>query len=213
MRAHCPRYPCNVNSWTRDTAQNQKLFDFLFLYILTVSNKKFCEEQVKESNLCYYWRSVGQSVLVSSAHLWPKTRFLLLSDSCGFVDVGRPFLREDGSLSYKCCPSSPAQNRKTEPELLYDWRFTANQFGLASCPLRLATKDFFSLATEPLRSWSLCNILKDNLIQLIIINNYNSNYNILVFSPKVKRSVIWDVAPGTPVKAKRHSTSIFRVED
>jgi hypothetical protein len=24
-------------------------------------------------------------------HLGPKTRFLLLSDSCGFVDVGRPF--------------------------------------------------------------------------------------------------------------------------
>jgi hypothetical protein len=33
-------------------------------------------------------RSVGQSVLVSSTHLGPKTRFLLLSDSCGFVGVG-----------------------------------------------------------------------------------------------------------------------------
>jgi hypothetical protein len=33
-------------------------------------------------------RSVGQCVLVSSTHLGPKTRFLLLSDSCGFVDVG-----------------------------------------------------------------------------------------------------------------------------
>jgi hypothetical protein len=32
-------------------------------------------------------------------HLGPKTRFLLLSDSCGFVDVGRPLRREDGSVT------------------------------------------------------------------------------------------------------------------
>jgi xanthosine utilization system XapX-like protein len=31
-------------------------------------------------------------------HLGPKIRFLLLSDSCSFVDVGRPFWREDGSV-------------------------------------------------------------------------------------------------------------------
>jgi hypothetical protein len=41
-----------------------------------------------ESKLCYDRRSVGQSVLVSSTHLGLTTRFLLLSDSCGFVDVG-----------------------------------------------------------------------------------------------------------------------------
>jgi hypothetical protein len=28
--------------------------------------------------------------LASSPHLGPKTRFFLLSDSCGFVDAGRP---------------------------------------------------------------------------------------------------------------------------
>jgi hypothetical protein len=40
------------------------------------------------SVLCYdRWR-VGQSVLVSSIHLGPKTRFLLLSDSCGFLIWG-----------------------------------------------------------------------------------------------------------------------------
>jgi hypothetical protein len=32
-------------------------------------------------------------------HLGPTTRFLLLSDICGFVDVGRPLWREDGSQS------------------------------------------------------------------------------------------------------------------
>jgi hypothetical protein len=48
-------------------------------------------------------RSVGHSVLVSSPHLGLMTRFLLLSDNCGFVDMGRPFWREDGSVVYKCC--------------------------------------------------------------------------------------------------------------
>jgi hypothetical protein len=31
------------------------------------------------------------------------TRFLLLSDQCGFVDMGRPLWREDGSIVYNCC--------------------------------------------------------------------------------------------------------------
>jgi hypothetical protein len=32
---------------------------------------------------------------------------------------------------------------ESESELLYDWRFTVNQFVLASSPLRLTTRDFF----------------------------------------------------------------------
>jgi hypothetical protein len=55
-------------------------------------------------------RSVGQSVLVSSTYLGPKTRFLLLSDSCGFVDVGRPLWRENGSIIYNCFRFSSAQS-------------------------------------------------------------------------------------------------------
>jgi hypothetical protein len=41
-------------------------------------------------------------------------------------------------------------NSKSKSELLYGWRFTANQFILASSPLRLTTRDFFP-TTEPLR--------------------------------------------------------------
>jgi hypothetical protein len=32
---------------------------------------------------------------------------------------------------------------ESEPELLYEWRFTANQFVLAQSPLRITTRDFF----------------------------------------------------------------------
>jgi hypothetical protein len=38
------------------------------------------------------------------------TGFLLLSDSWGFVDVGRPLWREDGSVVYNSCWPSPAQS-------------------------------------------------------------------------------------------------------
>jgi hypothetical protein len=41
------------------------------------------------STPCYYRRSIGQSVLVSATHVVPKTRFLLLLDSCRFVEEGR----------------------------------------------------------------------------------------------------------------------------
>jgi hypothetical protein len=33
---------------------------------------------------------------------------------------------------------------KSKSKLVYDWRFTANQFVLASCPLRLTTRNIFS---------------------------------------------------------------------
>jgi hypothetical protein len=38
------------------------------------------------------------------------TRFLLLSDSCGFVDVGRSLWWEDGSVVYNYSWPSPAQS-------------------------------------------------------------------------------------------------------
>jgi hypothetical protein len=33
--------------------------------------------------------------------------------------------------------------KKSKSKLLYDWRFTANQFVLASSPLRPTARDFF----------------------------------------------------------------------
>jgi hypothetical protein len=38
------------------------------------------------------------------------TWFLLLSDSCGFVDVVRPLWRKTGTVLYNCCWSSSAQS-------------------------------------------------------------------------------------------------------
>jgi hypothetical protein len=40
---------------------------------------------------------------------------------------------------------------ESESELLYDWRFTANQFVLAPSPLRLTARIFF-ISIEHLRS-------------------------------------------------------------
>jgi hypothetical protein len=48
-------------------------------------------------------------------HLGPKARFLLLSDSCGFADVERPFWCGGWSAVNKCCWASPAQSRVRVP--------------------------------------------------------------------------------------------------
>jgi hypothetical protein len=37
-------------------------------------------------------------------------RFVLLSDRCGFVNVGRPLWRENGAVAYNCQWSSPAKS-------------------------------------------------------------------------------------------------------
>jgi hypothetical protein len=173
----------------------------------------------------------GQSASLSScqAPIWgPRRDFLLLSDSCGCVDVGRP-LGEKMGLSFTIAagprqrshsrvrvsrdswphftasdsrfpqPGGPGPRiympqeeggpvippgtgfpfrslvrisglgwRYSNPlprgiykaaELLYDWRFAANQFILATNPLRLTTSIFFS--TEHLRLKSLCNIISE----------------------------------------------------
>jgi hypothetical protein len=55
--------------------------------------------------------TVSRSVcLGAKPHFGPKTRLLLLSYSCGFVDVGRPFLRQKWSVVYNCCWSSSEQS-------------------------------------------------------------------------------------------------------
>jgi hypothetical protein len=57
---------------------------------------------------------------------------------------------------------------KLKSELLYDWLFTANQFVLATSPLRLTIRDFIS--TEPLPSQSLCNIFSNKKVGLPFMN-------------------------------------------
>jgi hypothetical protein len=66
---------------------------------------------------------------------------ILGSESRGLTSLGVVQFYSDLSVSL---------NSKLKSKLLYDERFTANQFVLAPSPLRLTTRDFF--ATEPL--WS-----------------------------------------------------------
>jgi hypothetical protein len=66
-------------------------------------------QPLSKSKLYYDRRSAGQSVLEQSTHLGLMTRSWLLSDSCRFVDLGRPFWQEDGSAVCNCYWPSPAQ--------------------------------------------------------------------------------------------------------
>jgi hypothetical protein len=68
-----------------------------------------------------------------------KTRFLLMSDSCGFVDVGRPLRREEGSVVYNCCWPSTAQSLSgpssvTFMSIFYCFRFEISPTRRARSP-------------------------------------------------------------------------------
>jgi hypothetical protein len=86
-----------------------------------------------------YVTTDGQSVLVSSSHLRPKKRILLLLDICGFFDVGRPLWWEDGAVVYNFCWSSPTKlfSGSTSTELMtvfYCLRFKTPSTWRARCP-------------------------------------------------------------------------------
>jgi hypothetical protein len=70
------------------------------VFPLELRNSSEVNSKVKSKSHCD-WRSVGQSVLVSSPHLGLMTRYLLLFDSYSLVIVGRPLWREDGSVFYQ----------------------------------------------------------------------------------------------------------------
>jgi hypothetical protein len=78
------------------------------------------------------------------------TRFLLLSDSCGFVDMGRCLLREDGSVVYNCCcPRQRSHFRVRVPRVLWPY-FTVPDSRLSfSSPstTRRATVEVFDPAS------------------------------------------------------------------
>jgi hypothetical protein len=77
------------------------------MYHLLTSHS--CSSQLTAQS---YITTDGQSASLSwcQAFIWgPRPDFLLPSDSCGFVDVGRPLWREGGSVVYNC-ETSPGQS-------------------------------------------------------------------------------------------------------
>jgi hypothetical protein len=74
-------------------------------------------------------------------------RFLVTASDSGYspASVLKSSMNGD-SLPTVCSSKSKS---KSKPELLYDQRFTANQFVLVSCPLRLRPEVFFFFQLSP----------------------------------------------------------------
>jgi hypothetical protein len=87
---------------------------------------------------------------------------------------GRPLPHSLGALSWARIPSFSLPDRdniqKSESVLFYDWRFAANQFTLASSPLRLPTRFFFHVQLNP--------ILSDEKVGLSLTNMLGPLSNI-----------------------------------
>jgi hypothetical protein len=75
--------------------------------LLTTETLKWLNKK-SESKLCYDRQSVSLSWC--RGLIWGPRPNFLLSDSCGFLDVGHPLWREDGPVVYNCCWSSSAQS-------------------------------------------------------------------------------------------------------
>jgi hypothetical protein len=80
-------------------------------YTFTILNFVYTPVETKSKSKLYYdRRSAGHSVLEQSTHLGLTIRSWLLSDSCGFVGLGRPLWLEDGSVVCNCYWPSPTQS-------------------------------------------------------------------------------------------------------
>jgi hypothetical protein len=79
-----------------------------------------CQLKLK-FKLIYERQSVGQSALVSGAHLGPATNFSFSLkfrlDSCGFIILWRPLWRDGGSVNYCTIASGPFQSSQSWVEV------------------------------------------------------------------------------------------------
>jgi hypothetical protein len=104
-----------------------------------------------------YAMTDGQSASLSwiKTHLRLTTRFLLLSDSCGCVDVGRSLWRQDRPVVYNCCWSSPAQSFLGPSTvglvtIFYSLRFETSCYNFEKNRIWIAISDIFSVVISVL---------------------------------------------------------------
>jgi hypothetical protein len=97
-------------------------WSFVFYYSVRFTASRLQLTQ-SESETCVTTDSQSVSLSWNEAPIWGLRRFLLLSDSCGFVDVGRSLWREDRFVVFSCYWSSPAQSF-----LGFEFRYTSAIF-------------------------------------------------------------------------------------
>jgi hypothetical protein len=96
--------------------------------------KCLLHRQVQNIRMFCFW-TLSIALLLFETRNVSETGFCLRLQveltQLGLIDIASSYLR--------------APTTQSQSELLYDWRFTSNQFALAPIPLRLTTSDFFQV--------------------------------------------------------------------
>jgi hypothetical protein len=113
-RTHTTRNNSLTGLQITNCSTHKVFYVFISRFLVTDPDNVPCLRSYRLANIPQLVQLKSKSKLFydgrSSTNLGLTTRFLLLSDSCGFVDVGRSLWRENGSALYNCCWSLPAQS-------------------------------------------------------------------------------------------------------
>jgi hypothetical protein len=103
------------------------------------------------------------------------------------------------------CSSKKSVDFQSESKLLYDWRFSANQFVLATSPLRLTTSNFIfqlntcgysSYVTSFLTTGWVCHLqLLLALASAVILRSESRGAHDHILLPQIRDSPLEDQVP------------------
>jgi hypothetical protein len=123
---------------SRVWVDHDEILDWLLDLLTTLTYIVITLNYSSIANLHTLWITTAYAKSFPAGSVFTSSCLVKASDKCySSASVVKSCLNGGSLLA--------AQSSKSKSELLYDWRFTANQFVLASSPLRPTARHFFQL--------------------------------------------------------------------
>jgi hypothetical protein len=177
--------PCITHVERINAYMNKYAHKYAYICIYdSLINGKF--GSLFKSKSHYDRQSVGQSILVSGAHLGPATNFsfsLRFSfRQLLFVTLYRPLWIEDGSVIYCCCWSSPAQGVYYSQSQSQSYITTDSQsVSMSWCLAQSGTFDqraFFFVESYCLVIWGAPSLTRGRVCHLSVCCQYSIKLSV-----------------------------------